>query len=264
MDIRGKTALLERVSFELKYKFGFTYLDKCGRILNAIMRDRPEWALRGSASSPQATALFSMENGCTFNFSAESVVLTIERPSGGEPLKPSEVDRFAEQVDFVSRVVIDQLGINEFTRIGFRCWYLFGCKDSEEAETWLLDLGCYSISPKVAEAFGGSVKNTNFAAIIEGKDRDFRVTLNGVENLAHVDLGSEIMNIRTSMLSKDQGRILREQMKVRRRMLVNPGFAAAIDVDSFQDYPITVDPAEFIKTSILEIETGLNAAVSGR
>ena len=108
------------------------------------------------------------------------------------------------------------------------------------------------------------MKNTNFAAIIEGKDRDFRVTLNGVENLAHVDLGSEIMNIRTSLLSKDQGRILREQMKVRRRMLVNPGFAAAIDVDSFQDYPITVDPAEFIKTSILEIETGLNAAVGGR
>jgi hypothetical protein len=162
MDIKGKTALLERVSFELKYRHGFAYLDKCGRTLNAITRERPQWALRGAAPNAQVTALANLENGCTLNFSSESVVSSIERPRGKGPLESAEITDFSEQADWISRIVIDQLGVNEFTRTGCRFWYLFACADLEEAERWILDLGFYSVPPTVCAAFKGQIKEYQF------------------------------------------------------------------------------------------------------
>jgi hypothetical protein len=157
--------------------------------------------------------------------------------------------------------VIDQLGLNEFTRIGLRAWYLFACNTKEEAEKWILDLGYYDVCAKSKTAFNGEVETTNFTMILSSHDRKFRIALNGVENQAQLNLGKEILSVRASSLPKDQREVLLKQMKVRHRMLVNPDFAAMIDVDAFQEDPISVDPSDFIKTSIEQVENGLSTQV---
>jgi hypothetical protein len=123
-------------------------------------------------------------------------------------------------------------------------------------------LGYYSIASDLNKAFDGAVEITNATVIIGATDRKFRIALNGVENQAQLDMGEEILNVRAANLSKDQDKLLKEQMRVKRRLTVNPGFAAMIDVDAFQDSPISIDPRDFIQTSIAKIEQALQVKMS--
>jgi hypothetical protein len=257
MFIKGKPSILQKLVFELRYRSGFTYLDKCGRTLNAIMRFQPEW-VPSNQPNPESTNLVSINSGCRFSFSYSSLIFSLEKPIGGDSLAQNEVRGFIEQVEFVSQIVIDQLGLDDFSRIGFRVWYLFNCRSKEEAEQWLQDLGFYSITEQTNEAFPGTLEATNFTAIIVGADRKFRIALNGVENQAQMDIGQEILNVRASSLSKDQKKVLQQQEKVKHRMLVNPSYAAMIDVDAFQEEPLSVDPKDFITTSLTQIKSGLS------
>ena len=93
--------------------------------------------------------------------------------------------------------------------------------------------------------------------IIAGADRKFRIAFNGVENQAHISFGEELLSIRASKLPKGQASHLQQQIRAKHRMKVNPSFAAMIDVDAFQDSPISIDAQDFIRTSLHQIESGL-------
>jgi len=150
MRLKNKNSILQKLVFQIRYRFGFTYLDKCGRTINTIMRDLPEWIARGEAT-PNGTGLVSLRNGCLFNFSSSEYGLSLEKPSGETPLSDNDMKEFTEQVVSLSSLVNDQLGLREFTRIGFRAWYLFGCSSKEESEKWLNELGLYSINEKLVK-----------------------------------------------------------------------------------------------------------------
>ncbi|MGH9855166.1 MAG: hypothetical protein ACREBD_35485 [Blastocatellia bacterium] len=188
---------------------------------------------------------------------------SLEMPLGGEhPLSDNELKDFVEQVDLLSRIVQDHLGLKEFSRIGFRAWNLFGCQDKEEAEDWLGSLSCYTFSPQLSEAFGGRLESAGIAAVIAGTNRKFRVAFNVVERHAYLDLGEELLHVRASSLSKEQNKHLQKQELVKRRMRSNPEYAALIDIDAFQEEPLTVDPRDFIETSLKQFSDGLIKAVS--
>jgi hypothetical protein len=262
MQIKDRKAILQKVVFELRYNYGFTYLDKCGRTINAIMREQPEWVIKNDTSNPQVGSLVSLRNGCSFNFSSFKYDFSLEMPLGRDhPLSDDELKDFVEQVDLLSRIVHDHLGLKEFNRIGFRAWYLFGCRDKEEAEQWLGSLSCYSISPKLSAAFGGQLESTGVAAVIAGTDRKFRAAFNVVERHAYLDLGEDLLQVRASSLSKEQKKHLQKQELVKRRMRSNPEYAALIDIDAFQEEPLTVDPRDFIETSLQQFSDGLTKAV---
>jgi hypothetical protein len=79
-----------------------------------------------------------------------------------------------------------------------------------------------------------------------------------------MDLGSEVLTIRASKLPNDQHKHLLLQMQAKRRMAVNPGFAAMIDVDCYQIDPLSVDVFDFIESSMLQVETGLGDVTARR
>ena len=130
--------------------------------------------------SPQNSPLISVANNCVFNFSTLKMDFGLEQPVESE-IEQADVNHFIEQIDLVSRIVIDQLGLKEFSRIGIRAWYLFRCQDKEESERWLKQLNLFSISDRLKEAFGGEVESAGMSAIIAGQDRKFRIALNGAE-----------------------------------------------------------------------------------
>ena len=63
-------------------------------------------------------------------------------------IEPKELLHFIDQVDLLSRIVTDELGLKDFSRIGMRVWYLFRCQDKEESERWLGNLELFSLSRK--------------------------------------------------------------------------------------------------------------------
>src|SRR5262245_52552735 len=98
--IRGKPLIIHKVVFELRYRFGYTYLDRCGRTINAIMRESPEW-IPVDQVSPQNTPLISLVNKCMFNFSSLKMDFTMERLLDSE-IEDHEMDHFKGQVDLNS------------------------------------------------------------------------------------------------------------------------------------------------------------------
>ena len=91
-------------------------------------------------------------------FSYQKLDLSVDQPASNQ-ISQAEIDRFCEQVGSVSSVVVEQLGLKEFPRIGFRSWYLFPSRDREEAERWLRAIGLFSVSPQLASSFEGEIES---------------------------------------------------------------------------------------------------------
>lgn len=258
--IRGKEAIHDRIAFELRYRFGYAYLDKCGRILNTLFRDYPEWVLRGEQVSPQNAPLVSLRNSCLLNFSSDRIALTLERAKE-QPLSPEEVAQFLEQVDTVSALVTEQLGITEFIRIGCRSWYIFAADNVGASEKWLSELGLYQLSKQAISAFGEHVEASDLTLILVGDDRKYRINLSGIERQALVDTGEGLLTVRARTLHEKQREFLMEQQRLKKRVRQNPQFASAIDVDAFLENSLLVKPRDFVETSIEQIITRLQNAL---
>jgi len=166
-------------------------------------------------------------------------------PPGGEPLTDEEVGVFTDQVEDASNLIIEQLGLKEFERIGFRAWHLFPCDNIKESLSWLKELNFFQISEQFESAFSKDVESASLAAVFRG-ETNYRVALSQVERTAQVDVGQEILNVRASKLSRNQQKFFHEQLRVKKRLRANPDFAAMIDVDAFQDDPGMVASKEFI------------------
>ncbi len=173
------------------------------------------------------------------------------------------MSRFIDQIELISQIVIDQLGLQQFSRMGVRAWYLFRCENKEESERWAKQLGIFTISEKLITAFGEQAESAGFSVIIPGTDRKYRIEVNGVEKGAQLDRGSEIVNINPRALPKNQDKILREKLRQTGRLRAMPTHAVLIDIDAFQEDPISVNPREFTRTSVDGFLKQLSAAMPG-
>ncbi len=264
MRIADKDATVHKVVFEVRYSYGFVYLDRCGSIMNRIMKAYPQWVPREEAVNPQNAQFIDIESGTHFNFGPVKYDFSLDQPISQEVALTSEdLDRFIEKVDLISRVVHEELELKHFVREGFRIWYLFSVSSENEAQTWISDLSGFSIAQSVASAFDGALESQGHVAIVRAQDRKFRIAMNVVERIGHLDLGSEILRTQPRNLPKGQREAILRQLKTKRRVLANPGVAVMIDVDAFLDEPIDVVPSDFISQSLKMIERQLPIALTG-
>jgi|SRR5271157_3264 len=243
--IRGAQSRLRHIIFELRYRYGYTYLDRCGRVLNRLTRDHPEWVV-GNDVSPQNAPLYSVLNGCRFSFSAIKIDLALEKSADEDEIEERDILEFANQVDIVTSIVTDELGLESFTRIGFRSLFFFPFDTKEKADEWLYGLGFFGVSKSLVNTFGGTQHSVALSGVFSGPDARYRVALNTIETHAQFDGGSEIVSIKPSALPSDQRQHLLKLLKQRRRMRLDAGYAAVIDIDSYLDDPPSIDPREFI------------------
>jgi hypothetical protein len=260
-SLRGKDAIVQKLVFEVRYLYGLTYLDHCGRTANAILKSFPEWILQPELVNPQNAPLISTRNACTFNFNALRYELSLERALGKPPLTEQEVKDFANQAENLHGIVAEHLELGEFSRVGFRVWYVFGCGSREEAEEWLRNLGCYKVDDSLLKSFEGRLDASNFAVVIEGEDTKFRIAFNGVEN-PFVDTGQRDLMIKPHSLPKHQRESLLKQQQLKKRREENPRFAAMIDIDAFRDEPVDIAPKDFITNNLELSGEKLKLAVS--
>ena len=253
--IGEKEPVVHKLVFELCYDHGYTYLDRCGATLNSIMRERPHWIMGDAAVSPQGAPLMNTNNNSEFHFSSLSMAFSIEQGLGMNTVLEDQLQSFFEEIEPVSGIVQAELGLTTFTRIGLRTWYLFGCDNKEEAEKWIEDLDCFRVSPKLSEAFHGTLNAAGFSAVIDGGDRCFRLAVHGVERSFTLNMGKEITNISPRRLSKDQQAYALEKLKTRKEHTHRPHFAAMIDIDAYQEMPTRVEPSDF---AISSFEQGLD------
>lgn len=261
--IKGKFSVLQRLAFELRYKHGFNYLDRCGRTINTIQREFPEWVVRPADPNPQSAPMINFVNGCVFNFSTQSLGLTLEKPLGSEALSAEDVGTFGEQVEQLSAIVIDQLSLDSFLRMGCRAFYLFPFDTRQEADEWVLKLGAYQFSDELIKAFGGELSTASVAAVVQSDDRKFRIGFESVERSVQLDLGDAVLNVPAHLLpAAERQNQLRKQQRARKLREQNPPFAVMIDLDSFQEEPQLIEAGQFVRSSVQQGWDRLQSALS--
>jgi len=215
ITINGKTAIRHKVVYEVRYWQGFTYLDRCGRILNRIVELNPDWVVRDAEVNPQGAPLANLRTGTRFNFSAAKYDFELEQVLGKElAIEQDDIDQFVEQAYLLSGIVHEELGLKEFAREGFRIWYLFAADSKEDSDTWISQLNVLSVDT-IAKAFEGTIQARGFTVVIAGKERKVRISVNSAERFAQLDLGDSILQINPRALSKDQDKVLLQQLKPR-------------------------------------------------
>lgn len=264
MEIAGKTSLYHKLVFEVRYEYGLVYLDRCGTTANRIMATHPDWIIQEEAVNPQNAPLINVRTGTQFNFGTLKYDFSLGQPINKDAaLTKDDINQFVSQVEAVSQIVHEELGLKKFVRKGFRVWFLFGTESQADSQNWISSLGAFRVAPDFSKAFQGDIESEGHVAVISASDRKFRISLNAVERLEHLDLGSEVLKTLPRKLPKQQREVLLQQFKAKKRLLANPEFAVMIDVDAYVEEPIEIAPGDFICQSLSAIEEKLPKAFPG-
>ena len=246
--IKGREPLLRQLIFELRYRHGFSYLDRCGRILNKIAEQHQDWLI-GNEINPQNAALYNVESGSRFTFSPTRLDLALDRQAG-EPISEDDASQFVKEVGEMTALIIDELSLAEFVRIGVRALYYFQGSSRADTEDWLQKLEVFQVNPKLMKAFSGGLDAAGVSVVLTGGEYRYRLAFNGVEIAAQWQVGNEVLNFKPSSLPTNQQQRMVEMLAAKRKVEMNTGYAAIIDVDAYHDNPPRVKPEEFVADNL--------------
>jgi hypothetical protein len=238
--VRGKEPMLRRMLCEVRYQDGQLYLDRCGRLLKQLLGQAPEWVVAPNPT-PQGTAVYNLRTATQLGVSMNSTSLTLDKTTTNEVIDPAEAEEFLAQIGSVLGLVLDELEVSDFTRIGFREQYYFSFEDKEESEKWLQDLGLVVVAPSLSQAFAASPDALGVSLVLQGQDCRYRIALNGIERNAQIPVGETVLAVRASTVPRGQRKVLLEAMKKQRQRQINSAFAVEVDIDAFQLEPVEPD-----------------------
>jgi hypothetical protein len=244
--VRGKEPLLRRMVCEVRYQDGYLYLDHCGRLVNSLLKQAPEWVV-APEPTPQGTTLYNLHTNTQLAFSSVSASLSLDKSSSDEFIDEEEKAAFKEQVEASLGLVLGELEVTEFRRIGYREHHYFSFDSKEESEKWLVDLGLMTVAPELHQAFQAKLEGLGVAFVLEGEDCRYRVALNGIERSAQIPIGETTLTIRASAMPKNQRHVLIDQLKKKRQRQINSAFAVLLDIDAYLLEPEELNLAEFVE-----------------
>ncbi len=240
---RPPRVLVHKVVLEIRYDHGFTYLDRCGYTLNELLRSLPGWEL--DSASPQASTVRCNDLGAAFSFNSQKLDLNLQQTE-----KVSELLPIGETADLCSKLadaVLDSLGIEDITRVGFRVWQVAGEHSKESAAAKIKALGIVSL-----DGFGElgltSVDEASFAILGQREEVQLRVAVASVEQQIQIDAATlRQAAIDPWKMPVDQRKARIAKLKAKRVIEHFPQYSVLVDIDSFVEYP-----RDFIGDSIGE------------
>lgn len=233
VQARGDIGVVHKLIYELRYNYGYTYLDRCGATINDILRSHPGW-VQGEVN-PQGGTLEDQETRIRFHFSCLKLDLAHEQsPSVPEVTK---VEEFAKLADEITKIVTDRLGIEEFNRMGFRVWRLFEQSSLEDARTAVKNLGL--ISMEKLQSFNlGQIDEVSFTFVANRQDTMARIAIAPVQQSIQLDPGTLTKaKVESHKQPKGRKKALIEKLRAKKRIKQFPQFALLVDVDNFIEEP---------------------------
>ncbi len=210
------TVGLERVIFEARFQNGYLYWDNCGKIWRTLTDIRPDLEM-GQVTTDQATLQIEGE-GITISFSHQRFGIHQDYPKNLDVYK-----KFAGQ-SFNS--VIDNLKIEEFSRIGNRYQYIVKHNDRDEVTDFFKEKNIFTIPKRLIHPMN-------------------KITEPHVKFTLERDNMSIIVQI--GYFSRDLKATVQKPLKIDTSSFISKGIS--IDIDSASTNIIrrgTLDVAEFI------------------
>jgi hypothetical protein len=264
MHVNGKLRLLNKLILEIRYAHGYTYLDRCGAMINSL--GDHGWIVHGAAQ-PKGTSLLSVADRSTLTVTSTNLSVALEHQYGKAALTTDDLDAFANRAARAFEIVARTLDLSEFLRIGFRSWHFFGCDSAGEAESWIDRLNLSGPTDAFKSMLGETdiIEAQQFVFVVASADRKYRISAGGVEADAVIDLEDHgILPYKPRQLSKDQRKAFQAQAALKRRSQHNPQYAACIDIDAFLEDPRLIDPEHFVTSSFERNEELLEKMGGGK
>jgi len=221
--------------FELRYDYGYTYLDRCGATMNDILRSHPGWEQSGA--TPQQGTLKDAEREITFNFNTLKLDLSQELTAKTTALV--DIAEFAELASDLTSHVTARLEVQEsVTRVGFRIWQLFGQYETlDAAREAVLAMKLVS-HQRFQEAGINGVREASCAVMVESESRWTRIAVTAVEQKVKLSTAILKQQQKPYKLPPDQRkRALLDRVKVDHAVKSFPPFAVLVDMDHYIEYP---------------------------
>jgi len=246
--------VLQRIIYQLSYKYGYTYLDRCGSTINEIKQADGSWEIDPKAISPQNAKITNKETRVHLTFSSENIHMQLDRYYNQSLNVGGKVEKFCKNIEDISRIVIASLEIEDFTRIGCRCIYIIPSATMDESVEMIDRLNFGHIDHDLVNYFGGNKKNVSFLVVVNGDDRDYRINISPAEiNNPEVPI-PETSEAKPSKRRSERD-VIRD-LKEEQRKKDNPDFGILIDIDAYIENPElqgTREYAEFVENNYREI-----------
>ena len=173
---------------------------------------------------------------------------------------------FARDAEVFTDVVVRNLELEFFPRIGFRAWHLFPTHDRDESNKSVRELSAFSIDPSLYAL--GDVSDTSHRLVIERPKHMLRVAVSPFEQ--QVTLPSSL--IRTAKKKaryepQQQQKVLIDQLKADKKIKSYPQFGILLDLDAYIEdpaFPHSLSVSDFIADAFADFTEVKKVVLAGR
>jgi hypothetical protein len=243
-----QSGIVHSVVFELRYNYGLTYLDRCGSVMNQMLRQHPGWTY--SAVNPQSGTLQDSKTEVRFTFGSQKLDLTQEQSPTVAQLM--EIVEFARLAEDMTKTTVERLDLEEFSRIGFRVWRLFEYPSISEAKKALLRANLVAAENLKQKLNLPHIDEVALTAIAHRGEAMARIAVAAVEQQIQIDPASVREAMTKARPPAEQHKALLEKLKAEKRIKQYPQHAVLIDIDNFIDdppYPKDLKITDFVADS---------------
>lgn len=259
--LSGAEPVLHRLATEARFARSGQFYSQLGPIISTIEEKYPEWLVGGEGVRAHEVTFVSIADGTEVSLSdlGYRVVLTGRNDRRGYEV--DDVISYSRNCEFIDDFYRSRVDPSEFLRFGFRHWWYFYFENEDLAHEWIRRTGLFNAGPLEREFEGHPIKSS-YVGVFAGEKRDVRISLSVVEFAPELEREEQINSIKTHTLSeKQQAALIRQQKMAASRIRRGKTFAAAIDFDSYQEFPSKeLDVGAFVRDESRELITKIRAA----
>lgn len=257
-----KTEVIHRYVYELRFDFGQVYWDRAGRIAKEILSQREEWDF--DRIDINHCQLAHRDLNLAFNFGHARLDLSQTQSANVETLL--SVGEFGALADTITTVVVENLELEFFPRIGFRVWRLYPSADREQSHELVRNLKLFKLESELADAIG-EVSEVSHRLVSDRQKHMVRIAVAAFEQ--QIELPPSLIRAakmkpykQTTEPQRSSGidrrrRILIDRLKAEKKIAHYPQFGVLLDLDAYIEdppYPDDLSVSDFIAAAFEDFE----------
>jgi len=235
--MKMKKPILDSLSFEVRYAYGSLYLDRCGQTMVDIEKRFAGW-ITGPAD-PNSATMENFEDNFKVQFNSNKYNFFATKPSS------QSIEYIAETAAKIWKVILANLNLEEFPRIGCRAQYLLATKSIEAANNLIKKSSLKIEIPSQITEDGFSLKSNKVDVVFINDEIEYQVKLEPIIRSESVN-PSALVSVEPRSLPKNQQEALLNKLKGLNDYSVNPMYAVQLDVDCSQYHPESFSVEEYI------------------
>lgn len=235
-----KNRILYRMAFEIKYEYGYKYLDHCGSALNKLLEVLPAWSI--PKADPDQTLLVKPEFNMKLAFNSNRFILD-QIISTAYPQIKAE-DGFFNTLEIASEIILNLFEITILSRVGYRMWTMFESSSEKETLEMLKKIKLFHIDKTNLPQ--GTLKSYNLGFTMDRGKYQINFKLGGGEQDIKIDRATlEAASSSPKEMSISQKKILINKLKAQKRIKQFPQYFLMVDTDYIIEDPILYEGYEF-------------------